>query len=40
MMELTTYAYPDLDTLLEQEATRREKSPLPGAGTTVVTERP
>ncbi|HEY8884093.1 MAG TPA: DinB family protein, partial [Chloroflexota bacterium] len=36
----TIYAYPDVDTLLEQEATRREKTPLPGAAKAVVTERP
>jgi len=36
----TIYAYPDVDTLLEQEATRREKTPLSGAEQAVVTERP
>ena len=36
----TIYAYPDVDTLLEQEATRREKTTLPRAGKAVVTERP
>jgi uncharacterized damage-inducible protein DinB len=36
----TIYAYPDLDTLLEQEATRREKAPLPGPGARPPTERP
>lgn len=36
----TIYAYPDLDTLIEQEATNREKAPLPGPGKQPVTERP
>jgi uncharacterized damage-inducible protein DinB len=36
----TIYPYPDLDTLLEQEATRRAKVPLPGPGMPPVTERP
>lgn len=35
----TIYAYPDLDTLLEQEATNREKAPLPGSREKPVTER-
>jgi hypothetical protein len=34
------YAYPDLETLLEQEAANREKAPLPGPGDTPSTERP
>ena len=34
------YPYPDLDTLLEQEAARRAKVPLPGPGPYPVTERP
>jgi len=34
------YPYPDLDTLLEQEATRRERAPLPGPGDRPPTERP
>lgn len=36
----TIYAYPDLDTLIEQEATNREKAPLPGPGDHPATERP
>ncbi|MGH2459034.1 MAG: DinB family protein [Chloroflexota bacterium] len=36
----TIYAYPDLDTLIEQEATNREKAPLPAPGHHPVTERP
>lgn len=36
----TIYAYPDLDTLIEQEAERREKSSLPRPGERPVTERP
>jgi uncharacterized damage-inducible protein DinB len=36
----TIYTYPDLDTLLEQEATNREKASLPGPGDKLVTERP
>jgi hypothetical protein len=36
----TIYAYPDLDTLLEQEATNHEKAPLPGSGGRPPTERP
>src|SRR5207237_1007619 len=36
----TLYAYRDLDELLEQEAARREKAPLPGPGPNPVTERP
>lgn len=36
----TIYAYRDLDELLEQEAARREKAPLPGAGARPITERP
>jgi len=36
----TIYPYPDLDTLLEQEATNRAKRPLPGPGTRPPTERP
>lgn len=35
----TIYAYPDLDALLEEEAARREKAPLPGPGDRPVTER-
>ena len=34
------YAYPDLDTLLREEAGRRDKTPLPGPGTRPSTERP
>ncbi|MGD9891316.1 MAG: DinB family protein [Dehalococcoidia bacterium] len=34
------YPYVDLDELLEQEATNREKAPLPGPGDTPPTERP
>ena len=36
----TIYAYRDLAALLEQEAGRREKAKLPGAGEKPVTERP
>src|SRR5579885_143329 len=36
----TIYAYRDLDTLIEQEATNREKARLPGPGGHAVTERP
>jgi uncharacterized damage-inducible protein DinB len=36
----TIYPYPDLDTLLEQEATARAKAPLPGPGASPPTERP
>jgi uncharacterized damage-inducible protein DinB len=36
----TIYAYRDLDELLEQEATAREKAPLPPRGDLPVTERP
>lgn len=36
----TIYAYPDLDTLLEAEATNREKAPLRGPGDKPATERP
>jgi len=36
----TIYAYPDLDTLLEQEAANREKARLPGPGDRPPTERP
>src|SRR5262249_55571515 len=36
----TVYASRDLDELLEQEAAGREKAPLPGPGSTPVTERP
>lgn len=34
------YPYRDLDELLEQEATNREKAPLPGPGDRPPTERP
>ncbi len=34
------YAYPDLDTLLREEAGGRDKSPLPGPGARPSTERP
>jgi uncharacterized damage-inducible protein DinB len=34
------YPYRDLDELLEQEATNREKAPLPGPGSNPPTERP
>jgi len=34
------YAYPDIDTLLEEEAGERKKAPLPGPGGTPPTERP
>jgi len=34
------YAYPDLDTVLEQEAAGREKAPLPDPGANPPTERP
>jgi uncharacterized damage-inducible protein DinB len=34
------YAYPDLDTLLEEEAANREKAYLPGPGDRPPTERP
>lgn len=34
------YAYADVETLLEEEASRRRKSPLPGVGTHPSTERP
>lgn len=34
------YAYPDLDTLLAEEAGARRKAELPGAGLGPVTERP
>jgi hypothetical protein len=34
------YAYPDLDTLLAQEAAERRKAPLPGPGASPPTERP
>ena len=34
------YAYPDLDTLLESEASRGAKAPLPGPGDKPPTERP
>ncbi|MGH2588498.1 MAG: DinB family protein [Dehalococcoidia bacterium] len=34
------YPYRDLDELLEQEATNREKAPLPGSGAKPPTERP
>ncbi|HEX6804934.1 MAG TPA: DinB family protein [Terriglobales bacterium] len=36
----TVYAYPDLDTLLEDEAAGAAKAALPGAGKNPVTERP
>jgi uncharacterized damage-inducible protein DinB len=36
----TIYAYPDLDTLLEQEAANREKAHLPGLGNRPLTEHP
>jgi uncharacterized damage-inducible protein DinB len=36
----TIYAYRDLDTLLEDAATGRKKSPLPAPGAKPVTERP
>lgn len=34
------YAYPDTKALLEEEAGARRKAPLPGTGTSAVTERP
>jgi len=34
------YAYPNLDTLLREEAGRRDKTPLPGPGARPSTERP
>ena len=34
------YAYPDVDTLLRDEAAERRKSPLPGPGANPSTERP
>jgi hypothetical protein len=36
----TIYAYPDLDTLLEQEADQRARARLPGPGERPPTERP
>ena len=34
------YAYPDLNTLINQESGERRKAPLPGGGPNPVTERP
>lgn len=34
------YAYPDVETLLEEEAGERNKAPLPGPGNEPPTERP
>ncbi len=34
------YAYPDLDTLIEEETAQRRKSFLPGPGSKPLTERP
>ena len=34
------YAYPDVETLLEEESGDRKKSPLPGPGDKPPTERP
>ena len=34
------YAYPDVETLIGEEAAARRKTPLPGPGLTPVTERP
>jgi hypothetical protein len=34
------YAYPDVDTLLTEEASERRKRPLPGVGAHAPTERP
>jgi len=34
------YAYPDVETLLEEEAGARRKTPLPGSGDKPPTERP
>jgi uncharacterized damage-inducible protein DinB len=36
----TIYAYPDLDTVIEEDATTRAKAPLPAIGRRPVTERP
>lgn len=36
----TIYPYPDLDTLLKEEAMGGRKAPLPGGGNKPVTERP
>jgi hypothetical protein len=34
------YAYPDVDTLLEEESGNRKKTALPGPGDKPPTERP
>ncbi|MFN3531805.1 MAG: DinB family protein [Candidatus Brocadia sp.] len=37
---LTIYPYPDVDTLLKEEAAGGDKAPLPGPGDKPCTERP